>query len=83
MTLHAFSGDNASAIEPSLRNRGTYELTRLSTALNICHELLLLLLELCTLPVQLPLRLRQCALVLPQPFRRSYCPAEEGLLQTS
>lgn len=84
MTLHAFCGGtdiSASAAQSTAQDSGiAHQLAGLGAALDVADELLLLLLELGALAVELALRLREGALVLPQPFRGGHCPPEERFL---
>lgn len=58
-----------------------YELARFRATLDIGDQFLLLLFQLGALAVELPLRLCEGTLVLPQPFGGGHCPPEESLLQ--
>jgi hypothetical protein len=57
-----------------------YDLTSFCTLLDVCHELLLLLLELSAFTVQLSSGFGKCPLVLPQPFCRGNCSPKESFL---
>ena len=78
MTLQAFC---RSELTRSLKSRmGAYNLTSLCALLDVCHELLFLLLELGAFTIQLSSGFGECPLVLPQPFCRGDCSSKESFL---
>src|SRR5258708_26584667 len=78
MTLHAFYRSKLTCSPKS--SMDAYDLTSFCALLNVCHELLLLLLELGAFTIQLPSSFGECPLVLPQSFRRSDCSSKESFL---
>lgn len=63
--------------------RRAHHLPTLRTLLDIRHQLLLLLFQLCPLSIQFPCGFLQRPLMLPETFRRRQAFAEEHVLDTS
>ena len=58
------------------QNIRAYQLPCFRTTLYVSDQLLLLLLELCPLPIQFALRLREGSLMLAKPLRWGDCPSK-------